>query len=179
MTVHQFPDIDEVSGETSRVAAAIDAARKRLLSLQHEDGHWCGELEGDTILESEYLLLLYYLGRTDEERFRKGAAYLRQQQLDHGGWPIYAGGPTELSASERPAAAVKRSRRERFWRRFFNVTDAVAKIVEAIPVKPLRRRALKKASAWIEEHLEGSGGLGAIFPPIVNTIFAFRALGHP
>src|SRR5690349_21021385 len=107
MTVHQFPEIDEVSSETSKMNAAIDAARRRLLSIQHEDGHWCGELEGDTILESEYLLLLHYLGRTHEERFRKGAAYLRQQQLDHGGWAIYGGGPTELSASVKAYFVLK------------------------------------------------------------------------
>src|SRR5260221_1552176 len=103
MTVHQFPVVNEVSDETSEAASGVGeataAARRRLLSIQHEDGHWCGELEGDTILESEYLLLLHYLGRTHEERFRKGVAYLRQQQLDHGGWAIYGGWPTELSGS--------------------------------------------------------------------------------
>ena len=28
------------------------------MTEQHADGHWVGELEGDTILESEYILLL-------------------------------------------------------------------------------------------------------------------------
>ncbi len=32
---------------------AATAARDYLLSIQREDGHWCGELEGDTILGSE------------------------------------------------------------------------------------------------------------------------------
>src|SRR5712691_9303138 len=80
MTVHEFPLIAEASEEASTVTAAIDAAARRLRSLQHTDGHWCGELEGDTILESEYLLLLYYLGRSGEERFRNGAEYIRRQQ---------------------------------------------------------------------------------------------------
>jgi squalene-hopene/tetraprenyl-beta-curcumene cyclase len=69
--------------------------------------------------------------------------------------------------------------RERFWRAFFNILDAVLKVIEAVPIKPLRRRALRKATQWIVDHLDKSGGLGAIFPPIINTIFAFRALGHP
>ena len=47
---------------TSRVLRALEAARHRLLDLQKADGHWCAELEGDTILESEYVLLLHYLG---------------------------------------------------------------------------------------------------------------------
>ena len=72
MTVHDFPVFDESIEDNSRIAAAIDAATRRLSSLQHEDGHWCGELQGDTILESEYLLLLYYLGRAGDERFPKG-----------------------------------------------------------------------------------------------------------
>ena len=44
--------------ELGQVRVAVGAARDHLLSLQQPDGHWCGELEGDTILESEYALLL-------------------------------------------------------------------------------------------------------------------------
>src|SRR6185436_408943 len=32
----------------------------------------------------------------------------------------------------------------------------------------LRRRALEKAEKWIVERLNGAGGLGAIFPAMVN-----------
>src|SRR5438445_13804737 len=49
--------------------AAAAAARRYLLSIQREDGHWCGELEGDTILESEYMLTMHFLGRSGETRF--------------------------------------------------------------------------------------------------------------
>jgi len=42
-----FGKIDDLS---SRVAASIDAARKRLFSQQHEGGYWCGELEADSCL---------------------------------------------------------------------------------------------------------------------------------
>jgi squalene-hopene/tetraprenyl-beta-curcumene cyclase len=289
MTVHDFPSLNETD-EESRIATAIETASRYLSSLQHPDGHWCGELQGDTILESEYLLLLHYLGDGNRARFQKAAAYLRQQQLKDGGWAIYEGGPTDLSASVKAYYALKlqgdkpdaphmaRARRrilemggidacnsftkiylsifkqfewskcpavppelillpdwfvfniykmsywsrcivvplsiiwafkptcdlgcsiqelrvpaasgegaaerrvrgkERFWRAFFNALDVVLKIVEAIPLKPFRRRALRKAAQWIVDHLDKSDGLGAIFPPIINTIFAFRALGHP
>ena len=40
----RFGKIDDL---TSRVAAAIDGARNRLFSAQHEEGYWCGELEAD------------------------------------------------------------------------------------------------------------------------------------
>ena len=289
MSVHDFPIVDD-NPDPGRIAAAIDAATERLRSLQNADGHWCGELEGDTILESEYLLLLYSLGRFDDPRFAKGAEYLRRQQLADGGWPIYAAGPTDLSASVKAYFVLKmagdspdaphmvRARRHilamggidacnsftkiylsifgqydwrkcpavppelvllpdwfvfniykvsywsrciivplsiiwafkptcrvhvsieelrcstdtpvsapqtrvsgphRFWRTFFNALDVVLKMIEASGVKPFRRRALKKATQWTIEHLDKSGGLGAIFPPIINTIYAFRALGYP
>src|SRR6202162_2031876 len=77
---------------------AAAAASRYLLSIQREDGHWCGELEGGTILESEYLLTMHFLGRTCE-RIRKAAEYLRRQQLPAGGWAVYQGGPAEVSAS--------------------------------------------------------------------------------
>ncbi len=271
------------------VGDAIEAARRFLLSIQHEDGHWCGELEGDTILESEYILTLYFLGRADEKRVRKAAEYLRQQQLDGGGWAIYPGGPPEVSASvkayfalkllgddpgaphmakarrvilslggleacnsftriylsifgqcdweecpavppeiillpdwfpfniyrmsswsraivvplsiiwaHRPScpvperakieelrlegaprrANVRRRGNELFWVAFFTAVDWMLKRIERVSATPLRQRALKKAEAWILERLGKSDGLGAIFPPIINTILAFRCLGY-
>src|SRR6266404_4356207 len=72
---------------TSRaLASAISRARQRLLSLQHPDGHWCGELQGDTILESETILLMAFLGKEKDERVRKAARYILDQQLPEGGW---------------------------------------------------------------------------------------------
>jgi squalene-hopene/tetraprenyl-beta-curcumene cyclase len=43
----------------------------------------------------------------------------------------------------------------------------------------LRRRAIKKAEAWILERLNGEGGLGAIFPAMVNAYEALGLLGYP
>src|SRR5215472_18030024 len=97
------------SAPTTRTAAdaAIDAARRYLLSIQQRDGHWCGELEGDTILESEYLLTLHLLGRIGEDRARKAAEYLRRRQLPEGGWAIYEGGPADVSSSVKAYFALK------------------------------------------------------------------------
>src|SRR5262249_33982072 len=86
---------------------AIRRARARLPAPQQPEGHWVGELEGDTILESEYLLLLQFMGWTDAERFRRAAAYLRAKQLPEGGWAIYPGGPPELSASIKAYLVLK------------------------------------------------------------------------
>jgi squalene-hopene/tetraprenyl-beta-curcumene cyclase len=85
----------------------IDRARWRLLSLQRDDGHWCGELQGDTILESEYVLLLAFLGREGDDKVRKCAEYVRRQQQADGGWSNYPGGPFELSVSVKAYFALK------------------------------------------------------------------------
>ena len=45
------------------VRRAIGRTRSWLLGQQRADGSWCAELEGDTILESETILLLAFLGR--------------------------------------------------------------------------------------------------------------------
>ena len=55
--------------------------------------------------------------------------------------------------------------------------DRALRIYEKAPLPGLRRRALARARQWTVAHLENSDGLGAIFPPIVNSIFALRALG--
>src|SRR5581483_8939953 len=110
MSVHEFPIPERnlrPAEEPSKLDVAVEAARSRLFSLQHADGHWCGELQGDTILESEYLLLLYYLGRAGEPRFGKAAEYIRRQQLPGGGWALYAGGPTDLSATIKAYFVLK------------------------------------------------------------------------
>jgi squalene-hopene/tetraprenyl-beta-curcumene cyclase len=272
------------------VEAAAAAARRYLLSIQHEDGHWCGELEGDTILESEYMLTMHFLGRTGETRIRKAAEYLRRRQLESGGWAVYPGGPPEVSASAKAYFALKlvgddpqaphmaKARRviqdlggldacnsftkiylsifgqydwercpvvppelvllpdwfpvsiyrmsswsraivvplsiisayrpscaapegagiaelatpsgspprksrprtfaQRAWGAFFDLVDRALHQLEKRQWTPLRRRALDRAEAWILERLDRSDGLGAIFPPIINTILALRCRGY-
>ena len=43
--------------------SAMERTAEWLLERQHDEGYWVGELEGDTILESEYILLMAFLGR--------------------------------------------------------------------------------------------------------------------
>src|SRR3954454_19543594 len=44
---------------------------------------------------------------------------------------------------------------------------------------PFRKLALAKAEQWMLERFEGSDGLAAIFPGILNSLIALKALGYP
>ena len=96
---------------THPASAEVDDAtartRDHLLSTQHADGFWCGELEGDSILESEYILLMAFLGRERDEVCVKAAKYLHDHQLPGGGWAMYTGGAVELSATVKAYFALK------------------------------------------------------------------------
>lgn len=89
------------------LTSAVERGRTALLSLRQDDGHWCGELEGDTILESEFILLLAFLGRANDERVQRAANYLRAKQQADGGWSNYPGGPAEISVSVKAYFALK------------------------------------------------------------------------
>jgi squalene-hopene/tetraprenyl-beta-curcumene cyclase len=273
----------------SAVLSSLEAARGYLFSIQCADGHWVGELEGDTILESEYALLRHFMGCLDADRLRKLCNYLRKTQRPDGGWAIYPGGPTEVSSSVKaylvlklgglsedhpemrkareailaqggvtscntftkiylaifgqydwdgtpvvpaellllprwfylnlyelsswsrtivvPLAIVsafrpysplpvnidelylgarhgkhlrlKRSSRAISWRNFFLAIDRCLHFCEDRKLLPFRTRALKLCEEWMVQHFRKTGGLGAIFPPIVNALMAMRCLGYP
>src|SRR5688500_4605428 len=91
----------------SRLAAAIDGARKFLFSNQSQEGYWCGELEADSTLESDYIMLHTLLGTGDPRRMQKAANYILEQQNQDGGCSIYAGGPSNVSASVKAYFGLK------------------------------------------------------------------------
>lgn len=69
---------------------------------------------------------------------------------------------------------------ERFtWRNFFLWLDKLHKFVENNNLRPFRKLALKKAEQWMLERFEGSNGLAAIFPAMLNALIALKALGYP
>lgn len=277
---------------------AVERTRDWLLAQQQEEGYWVGELEGDTILESEYILLLAWMGRGQTESAVRAARYILQKQQSHGGWSLFPGGPLEISASVKAYLALKitghdpvsepmvrareairaaggaekvnsftryylallgiisyrqcpavppeimllprwaplhisqmsawsrtivvplsllwafqpcnplppqhhidelfldaperlpvsmpkcevlddlRQRHWIDWGAFFRGVDRCWKWLEAARIKPLRRRAVRRAAEWMLERLQDSDGLGAIFPPIIWSIVALRCLGY-
>src|SRR4051794_8333169 len=86
---------------------AVVAARDTLLSRQSPDGFWCGELQGDSILESEYLLLKWILGQESAPDMPLIANYLRKIQQPDGGWNLYPGGPADISGTVKGYFALK------------------------------------------------------------------------
>ncbi|MFZ5832072.1 MAG: prenyltransferase/squalene oxidase repeat-containing protein, partial [Planctomycetota bacterium] len=86
---------------------AIGRTRQWLLGQQHDDGSWCAELEGDTILESETILLLAFFGRETSDLAQRCARYIVQKQLPSGGWAMYPGGDVEISGSVKAYFALK------------------------------------------------------------------------
>jgi squalene-hopene/tetraprenyl-beta-curcumene cyclase len=278
---------------------AIDDAIRRsqawLLSRQHQpEGFWVAELEADTTLTSEYLMLRRFLGLVDPMREERAVRYLKATQLPDGGWPIYYGGPAEISASVKAYFALKLSGVSahepfmqrakdrilalggvvqanvftkialalfdqydwegiphmpvelmflpkrfyfsiyaisywsravlipllivfahqpvcripeeqgveelypvpratiRYWKyppfnkdqkwftphNFFVALDAMLKLYDRMPLMSLREKALHKAATWMLGHLKGSGGLGAIYPAMANSVLALRCLGY-
>jgi squalene-hopene/tetraprenyl-beta-curcumene cyclase len=78
----------------------------------------------------------------------------------------------------RKKAAFDWSKQLVSWRNFFLALDRGLKLYEKLPWKPLRQKALREAKTWMLDHLERTEGLAAIYPAMMNSIFALVALGH-
>jgi len=269
---------------------AIERGRVALLARQHQDGHWCFELESDCTITAEYILMMHYMDDIDDELQEKMARYLRATQVKdgHGGWPQYHGGALDISgtvkayyalkaAGDDPDAEHMRTAREAIlaqggaakanvftrillalfeqvpWRatpyvpveimlfprwflfhidkisywarttlvpltilcslkakaanprkvhirelfvtppererhyfvrggllnRTFLVLDKIGRFADRFMPKSIRQRAVKKAVDWFMPRLNGEDGIGAIFPPMVNSLEAMALLGYP
>jgi squalene-hopene/tetraprenyl-beta-curcumene cyclase len=65
------------------------------------------------------------------------------------------------------------------WFMLFRALDNVLRVIEPLFPKKLRARAIDSAVAFVEERLNGEDGLGAIFPPMANTVMMYEELGRP
>ncbi len=99
--------VDRVGLPGQDLDVVIGHARQGLTGLQRADGHWVFELEADATMPAEYVLLEHFLDEIDAPLEHKIGVYLRARQADHGGWPLYAGGDFDLSASVKAYFALK------------------------------------------------------------------------
>jgi len=272
-----------------RVERAAKATTDYLFGQQNEDGHWCAELQGDTLLESEYVILLSFLGLPGSHpKIQALCRYLWKERVPGVGWVQYPGGKIEVSGSVKAYLALKFagypsdspemiearqlilkaggvdacnsftkfylamvgqydwkdcpavppelfmaprwlyfnlysmsewsrvivtplslifsrkpvrpmgvsidelylngrrgprpgpgwSKKLFSWKNFWQIVNKVLWLHEASPIKPLRAVSKARAERWMLERIEGSDGLGAIFPPIVNSVIAFVCQGY-
>jgi len=98
-----------------QVIQAMQRAVDALSAQQAAEGFWCGELTADTTLESDYILLQLWLYQPDENgwnpptrrRIDRAAKSILERQLPDGGFSIYAGGPSDVSATIKAYCALK------------------------------------------------------------------------
>lgn len=299
MTIGHKYDRGEINLSRRRFAAAessseavsrsLKQATGYLLKLQHPEGYWLGELEADSSLEADAILLDFYLGNPNMERVRKLANCIRDEQTQDGGWVLYPGGspninlivkshfslqlagmkdsdPALLKAAQlalelggveacnsftriylclfgqydwnsvpaippeilllpksayinifevsswsrailvpltilysyqprrtppqnlnierlflpdaNPSRSLLPFQYGISWKTFFHATDIALRTIEQNRLTPLRRKALGVAEQWMRERMEGSDGLAAIYPAMMNAIMAMDCLGY-
>jgi squalene-hopene/tetraprenyl-beta-curcumene cyclase len=91
----------------TEVDQAIGRSQSYFRRCQYTDGYWWGEVESNNTMEAEYLLLSYFLGRVDRERWRKAANYILSKQRQDGSWGQYYGSPGDVSTSVECYFALK------------------------------------------------------------------------
>src|SRR5258706_1584408 len=90
-----------------RARIASDRAREHLLSLQHHEGWWRGELETNVTMDAEDLLLREFLGIRGETETRAAANWIRSQQRADGTWANFHGADGDLSTTIEAYVALR------------------------------------------------------------------------
>ena len=93
--------------ELTALDSGVERAAERLLSLQHPDGWWKGELESNATMIAEHLFLLHFLGLRDAATDRLLANELLARRRDDGTWSIWFEGPADLSVTVEAYTALK------------------------------------------------------------------------
>ncbi len=97
---------------TDPVTETLALSGTALLERQRQAGYWRFDLEADTTIPSEYILLQRLLGRVDRAREQRLADYILSRQLPDGSWPLYEGGPGNISATVKAYFALKTAGRD-------------------------------------------------------------------
>ena len=73
------------------------------------EGCYLYELEADSTIPSEYIMLMHFLGDINLKLEAKIQKYLVQKQNKDGGWPLFFEGDSDISASVKAYYALKLS----------------------------------------------------------------------
>jgi len=87
---------------------ALGRATSHLLSLQHPDGWWKGELETNVTIDAEDCFLRHYLGLPNvAATTARSADWIRSRQRPDGSWATFFGGPADLSTTVEAYVALR------------------------------------------------------------------------
>ena len=64
------------------------------------------------------------------------------------------------------------------WGRVFKAVDHLVRLAEPAIPNAVRARAIEDATKFVTERLNGTDGLGAIYPAMANSVMMFDALGY-
>jgi squalene-hopene/tetraprenyl-beta-curcumene cyclase len=93
------PRFGRLDADIADVDLAISRSREFLLSQQHSEGYWSGELEADSMLEADYIFLHTLLESGDPERLKRACTEMMRYQNEDGSWSLFPGAPGNISLS--------------------------------------------------------------------------------
>jgi squalene-hopene/tetraprenyl-beta-curcumene cyclase len=99
--------VNHDAGAHGLLEQAVTRAQQHLISLQHPEGYWIGELIVDSTLCSDYVTFMHWSGDIDLNLQQKCIDHILSRQLPDGGWNIYPEGPSEVNASVKAYLALK------------------------------------------------------------------------
>src|SRR5205814_7438785 len=106
-TTTAAPKFGRLDADLADVESAIARSAEFLLSRQHPDGYWCGELEADSMLESDYIFMHTLLGTGDPGKMERAVNEILRHQNEDGGWSLHPGGPSNISYGVKAYLALK------------------------------------------------------------------------
>src|SRR5207244_6415775 len=98
--------VQSVTHKGYAVDHAIKRSQQWLLQRQTEAGYWVYELEADTTLTDEFLMLRRLLGLVDAVKAGKAVRYVLSAKLTEGVWRIYDGLRRQVSPSVKAVVAL-------------------------------------------------------------------------
>jgi len=104
------PKFGRIDAGLDQVDEAVEASKQHIFRMQHEDGHWVGELEADGMLEADYIFLHVLLETNDPKirgRMQRALTEMLRYQNEDGSWSIYPGGPGNISLAVKCYFACK------------------------------------------------------------------------
>ena len=106
-TPAQVVKFGRIDAALEDIARAIERSRDSILVDQHPEGYWSGELEGDSMLEADYIFLHVLLGTGDARKMQRALTEILRYRNEDGSWSLYPGGPGNISLSVKCYFACK------------------------------------------------------------------------